>query len=242
MIHKIFDKFVLCYTNKDWWGFFKLCLLLLPVIGILTAGAVLIVDFIATHFDTLIFLASAIILGAGFFYTSKPKDEELPKTDNQGSGANSILFFDKILYRGMFQIFKDYSQHFRVIPPTSFADLRDDLPSAFDTAKGCNLYRLKILSDGEPIDQGLFQELLTSRIEAKLADGSLSLGKMTVEFQQRLYPKVFVDEVTYIAGAWHIALIICDSQNAANYIDSKSAFSNLYINDSHLIVRDSDFE
>ena len=215
----------------------RLCLVLLPfflaVIGILFV----FFSFIGRNIEVFAVLGVAVLAVIGVI--ASKKNEVIVDPPVESSGMNNILFFDKLLYRGMFNIFRECGQQFHVIPPTKFSDIKDDLPSCFDSGKGCNVYRFKIMSDGECIEQQLFYELLTSKIEARLADGTLALGKAVVEFQNRLYPRLYIDEVVCVAGAWHIVLIICDTQNAANYIDSKVQYKGM--RNSLATMTDNDF-
>lgn len=223
--------------EENYKGFLKLCLALLPFLFAVIGIVFLVFNFIGRNIEVFAVLGIAILALIGVIESRKGNVVAEPPIEN--SGINNILFFDKLLYRGMFNIFKEYGAQFHVIPPTKFSDIKDDLPSCFDSGKGCNIYRFKIMSDGDCIDQLLFYELLTSKIEARLADGTLALGKAVVEFQNRLYPRLYIDEVVCVAGAWHIVLIICDTQEAANYIDSKVQYKG--VRNSLAAINDNDF-
>lgn len=69
----------------------------------------------------------------------------------------------------------------------------------------------------------------------------MNLGRATVEYHNRLYPRIFVDEVILVSGAWHISLVIVDTPEAANYIDTKENTAYMYHNAQQLKVFDDDF-
>lgn len=232
----LWEKVESYFVEENYMGFLKLCLALLPFLFAVIGLIFLVFSFIGNNIEVFAVLGIAVLALIGVIASKK---NEVVVDPPVNGGINNILFFDKLLYRGLFNIFKEYGQQFHVIPPTKFSDIKDDLPACFDVGKGCNIYRFKIMSDGECIEQLLFYELLTSKIEARLADGTLALGKAVVEFQNRLYPRLYIDEVVCVAGAWHIVLIICDTQEAANYIDSKVQYKGM--KNSYAAIEDHDF-
>ncbi|WP_066542951.1 hypothetical protein [Clostridium sp. AT4] len=240
MIRRLIENIQDAYLASDWKTFAKYCFILVPPIIVVIIGAVLLVNFIMKNFDAFMIATAAIIAVVGFSTQSKSvaKKAETPATKNAG---NNILFFNKILLRNIFLIFKENHRAFHVIPPTTFGDLKDDLGSQYEPSKGCSVYRFKIMSDGAALEENLFSEILTSKLESKLADGSMNLGRATVEYHNRLYPRIFVDEVILVSGAWHISLVIVDTPEAANYIDTKENTAYMYHNAQQLKVFDDDF-
>lgn len=237
---RLWERITDYIIEENYKALLKLGLAITPIIfliGILIFG---FVTFIGSHIEIFGILGIAILAIIGFFTSSKKSPE--PVKPVQETGSNNILFFDKLLTRGLYDIFKEFSTQLHVITPTKFLDLKDDLPSCFDPVKGCNIYRYKIMSDGTEIEEALFRELLTSKIESALSSQKLSLGKVVVEYQGRLYPRVYIDEIQYVSGAWHIVLIICDTQEAANYIDSRAQCRAFQNNALFLDMRDEDFE
>lgn len=239
-MRRLWNRMTDYIVEENYWGLAKFGISLIPVIFILCALVFVIISFIGKHVEIFGVLGVAILAIIGFYTTSKKSPE--PVKPVQETGMNNILFFDKLLTRGLYDIFKEFSIQFHVITPTKFLDLKDDLPSCFDSVKGCNIYRYKIMSDGIEIEEALFRELLTSKIESALSSQKLSLGKIVVEYQGRLYPRVYIDEIQYVSGAWHIVLIICDTQEAANYIDSRAQCRAFQNNALFLDMRDNDFE
>lgn len=234
------EKIKSFFIDEDYIGFFKLCMALLPFLLAVIGIMAFLLNFIGNNIEVFVVLGIAVLALIGVIESKRGNTSVTKILTGGGEPINNILFFDKLLQRGIFNIFKEYSKQFHIIPPTKFLDIKDDLPACFDSGKGCNIYRFKIMCDGENIDQLLFYELLTSKIEARLADGTLALGKAVVEFQNRLYPRLYIDEVVCVAGAWHIVLIICDTQDAANYIDSKVQYKG--IKNNFTAIRDHDFE
>ncbi len=84
--------------------------------------------------------------------------------------------------------------------------------------------------------------LFTRELVQRCTSQRLSLGKIVVEYQGRLYPRVYLDEIRYVSGAWHLALIICDTQTTANYINSQSQNKAFQNQSAILDIEDMDYE
>lgn len=123
MIRRLIENIQDAYLASDWKTFAKYCFILVPPIIVVIIGAVLLVNFIMKNFDAFMIATAAIIAVVGFSTQSKSvaKKAETPATKNAG---NNILFFNKILLRNIFLIFKENHRAFHVIPPTTFGDLR----------------------------------------------------------------------------------------------------------------------
>lgn len=238
-MRRLWEKMTDYLVEEDYKGLFRFFIALLPVIIIIIAFLAGLIYFIGVHIEIFAIIGVAILALIGFITTSPKKEPVKPVPD---SGVNNIMFFDRILTRGLYDIFKEFAFQFHVIAPNKFIDLKDDLPSCFDSVKGCNIYRFKIIGDGTEIEAELFRELLISKIESALTSQRLSLGKIVVEYQGRLYPRVYLDEIRYVSGAWHLVLIICDTQTTANYIDSQSQNKAFQNQSAILDIEDMDYE
>lgn len=214
---RLLEKLSDYIEHEDVRGLVRYCLILLPFVGGAIFGIVAMVNYITRHKEALILcvIASCMIIPA-----LMGKKAEKPLTSEVSANGN-LLFFDRLLTKGLFVVFNDYAKQFQIIPPIRYSDLKDALPSGIDPGKRIAVYRFKIAADGESISPADFHEILNCRIEEQLASGELALGKPTAEFNGKLYPKVFLDECICAGGVWHIAILICDSPMVANYIDAK---------------------
>lgn len=234
---KLFLKLVSYIENEDVKGLLRYCLILLPfVVGVAWALGALI-SYATAHQEVLVILGIAACM---IFPAFLGKKQMPPSTSNSVSNTN-VAYFDRILLRGLYAIFTSFARQFQVIPPSKFIDLHDDLASGYDCGKNANIYRFKIVSDGEALDPALFHELLTTYLEEKLANGEIALGKSTVEFNNRLFPKIFVDECLHASGIWHISILICDNENTANYIANKRQTLIMRCSPVALQYEDGDF-
>lgn len=212
IVKKLFDYI----EAEDIKGLFRFCLLLLPFVGGAIWGITALVKYITLHQETLIVvgIAACMIIPAIMGKKTAPNPPMVATNDN-------MIFFDRILVRTLFVVFTNYRNQFQVIAPLRYADLQDNLPSGLDTGKNISIYRFKVIADGEPISPADFHEILTVHLEERLASGELALGKPTVEFGGKIYPKVYIDECVCAGGVWHISLMVCDNERVANYIDNK---------------------
>lgn len=216
-MHNIWKKFLKYIEDEDIPGLLRFCLILLPFVGGAIWGMGALIRYITIHQEILVIIGIAACMIIPPFLKkkeNKPEGKSLPVNDN-------MLFFERLLTKALFRIFTEYSQQFNVIAPLRYSDLKDLIPSGFDPGKKICVYRFKIMADGEPLSMADFHEYLTIHIEEQLASGELSLGRPTVEFNGRLYPKIFIDECSFAGGAWHIVLLVCDNENVSRYIDNK---------------------
>lgn len=221
MFKKMWGKILTAWETGDVKGFLKIFIPLLVCFGMIVLGSIFLLRFLTANFEGLMILGSVALLILGLVQSDSGKKKESNTLSAAENGANNLSFFNSSLRNCLFELFTQNSRAFHIITPTSYSDLKDDLPSCYDSARSCNIYRYKIMGDGTEIDRSLFCELLTARLQERISDGRLSLGRATVEFSGRLYPRIFVDDAIYVAGAWHIQLIIVDTVSAANYIDRR---------------------
>ena len=216
-MRKIIEKLMNYIEAEDVKGLVRFCLILSPfVVGVLWAVGALI-KYITFHQQALIIVgvAACMIIPALMGKKTTPPPPTVAANDN-------LLFFDRLLLKGLFTIFTNYSRQFQVIAPLRFSDLQDTLPSGIDQGRNIAIYRFKVVADGEPLSQADFHEILTVHLEERLASGELALGKPTAEFGGKIYPKVYIDECLYAGGVWRITLMVCDNEKVAHYIDHKA--------------------
>lgn len=213
---KIVDKLMAYIESEDIKGILRFCLILAPFVGGALWAVGALIKYITLHQQGLIIVgvAACIIIPALMGKKTAPPPATVATTDN-------LLFFDRLLVKGLFTIFTSYSRQFQTIAPLRYSDLQDNLPSGIDRGKNIAVYRYKVVADGEPISPADFHEILTVYLEERLASGELALGKPTAEFGGKIYPKVYIDECICAGGVWHISLMVCDNERVANYIDNK---------------------
>lgn len=233
----LITKLVSYIENEDVKGLVRYCLILLPfVVGVAWALGALI-SYVTEHQEILIVLGIALCMIFPVFLGKK----QTPSGTNTSVVNTNVAYFDRILLRGLYTIFTSFARQFQVIPPSKFTDLRDELASGYDCGKNANIYRFKVVSDGEALEPALFHEVLTMYLEEKLANGEIALGKPTVEFNNQLFPKIFVDECIYASGIWHISIIICDNEKTAHYIANKRQSLIMHCSPVALQYEDGDF-
>lgn len=198
-------------------GLVRYLLILFPFVSGGIWAVTALISYATAHQEILIILVVAACMIIPVFWGKKPTLSP-PNTEVVNS---DITFFDNILLRGLYEIFTSYPRQLQIIPPGKFADLRDVIPSKFDNGKSIVVYRFKVVSDGEPLEPALFHEVLTVHLEEKLANKELALGKSTAEFNNQLFPKLYIDECIFAGGVWHISILICDNEKVARYIANK---------------------
>lgn len=213
----IFQKLITYIEDEDIKGLLRYCLILLPFVGGAIFGIGALISYITRHKEALIIIGVA----ACMLIPALMEKKQAPSVIKTSVTNGNVAFFDRILLRGLYTIFSSYASQFGVIPPGKFSDLQDDLSSGFDSGRGMNVYRFKIISDGEALEPSLFHETLTIHLEEQLASGVLALGKPTAEFGGQLYPKLFIDECLCAGGVWHMSILICDNEKVAQYIANK---------------------
>lgn len=233
----LINKLIRFIEEEDIIGLVRYCLILLPFIILFIIALYCIVAFVTKHKEGLIIILIAICFLCSSIMGKKkePPKKELP------SNNSNVIFFDRLLIQALYSIFTVYSKQFHIIPPTKFSDLQDTLPSGLDNSKQINIYRFRVISDGEAIEEPLFKEILTIRLQDKLASGEVHLGNATAEFNGQLYPKIYVDYCSCAGGEWHIILLICDTISVANYISNKQQNYTMNSYNSHRQYHDGDF-
>lgn len=216
-MQNIIKKLFAYIENEDIIGLARYCLILLPFVGGAILATTFLFRYVTDHKETLILIGVAACMIIPPFLGKK---EDKPETKSVAVNDNTT-FFERLLIKALFQIFTSYSQQFQVIAPLRYSDLNDMLPSGIVPGKSIVMYRFKVMSDGTAISMPDFHEFLTIHIEELLASDELALGKPTAEFFGKLYPKVYIDECACAGGVWHIALLVCDNENVAQYIDNK---------------------
>lgn len=214
---KVFKKLIHYIESEDVKGLLRFCLILLPFVGGGIWGIGAIITYVTWHKEALILVGVATCMIIPPFLGKK---EDKPVTKSVVVNDN-ITFFDRLLIKALFHIFTNYSQQFQVIAPLRYSDLKDMLRSGIVPGKNIVMYRFKVIADGTAISMPDFHEFLTIHIEELLASGELALGKPTAEYFGKLYPKVYIEECACAGGVWHIALLVCDNENVAHYIDNK---------------------
>ncbi len=234
---KIFQKLLDLIEAEDIKGLFRFCLILLPFVGAIIGGLIFIISYATQHKEGLILFGIALCFIVSALMNKTPK--AVPAETHVGNG--NVIFFERLLLQSLFTIFTTYPGQFHVMPPGKFSDLRDDLPSGLDKSRNVTIYRFKVISDGEAVEAALFHEILTVHLEERLASGELALGKAVVEFNEQLYPKIFIDECICAGGVWHISILVCDNERTATYINNKR--QNLALRHSPVSVQyeDEDF-
>lgn len=220
----IFTKLIRYIEEEDIIGLVRYCLILLPFIAMFIVALYCIAAFVTKHKEGLIIAFVAVCFLCSLIMGKNKKHPQKEPVIN----SSNVIFFDRLLIQALFSIFTVYNKQFHIIPPTKYSDLQDTLPSGLDAGKQINIYRFQVISDGEAIEETLFKEILTIRLQDKLASGEIHLGNATAEFNGQIYPKIFVDYCSCAGGVWHIILIICDNIPAANYISNKQ--QNLAMN------------
>lgn len=215
---EILKKLFKYIEAEDIKGLLRFCLILLPFVGGGIWGVGALITYVTWHREALILVgvAACMIIPALMGKKQPPISATLPLP------PDNVAFFNRLLVKDLFVIFTNYARQFQVIAPLRYSDLGDNLPSGIAPGKNIAVYRFKVVADGEAISPADFHEILTIHIEERLAGGELALGKPTAEFSGKLYPKVFIDECICAGGVWHIALMVCDNQKVANYIDSRN--------------------
>lgn len=203
---------------EDVKGIFRFCLILSPFVGGALWAIGALIKYVTFHQEALIIIG----VGACMIIPALMGRKATPPSPPPSGINGNVTFFDRLLVKELFTIFTNYSRQFQVIAPLRFSDLHDALPSGIDQGKNIAVYRFKVVADGEPISPADFHEILTVHLEERLASGELALGKPTAEFCGKIYPKVYIDECLCAGGVWHISLMICDTENVANYINNKT--------------------
>lgn len=216
-MRKIIEKLMAYIEAEDVKGLLRFCLILSPFVGGALWAVGALIRYVTFHQQALIIVGVAACMIIPALMGKKTVPQSTPVMAN-----NNLMFFDRLLLKGLFTIFTNYSRQFQVIAPLRFSDLHDTLPSGIDQGRNIPIYRYKVVADGEPLFPADFHEILTVHLEERLASGELALGKPTAEFCGKIYPKVYIDECLCVGGVWHISLMICDTENVANYINNKT--------------------
>ena len=68
--------------------------------------------------------------------------------------------------------------------------------------------------NGEAIEENVFKEILRKGIEKGLASSTSKLGCPVVEYNNKHYPKLAIDEVEFTGASWRVVVTIVDEDYA----------------------------
>lgn len=207
---KTFNKLLELLNNGEYKEFFKLLLVIFPLVAFIGTLFVLLVNFTVNHIEAIVFLTIIIVGLVSWALARKDTVEPpLPVKANK-----PIQLQHQLVTELMFNIFKSLNLQLHILSPALESQIKDGIPYYTDNTTNVTYFRYSVIISGEPLDEMLFKEILNQGIIKALGSSTSKLGRPVFEHDGNHFQKLMIEEVNFTGASWLIVVAITDNDYA----------------------------
>ena len=233
--NKLFDHL----SNGEYKEFFKLLLVIFPLMAFFGILIALAINFASKHIEAIVFLTLAVVGLISWFLSPKPAKPDPPAPPKT---SKPIQLQHQLITELMFHTFKSLNVQLHIQSPALESQIKDRIPYYTDNATNVTYFRYSVIINGEPLESALFKEILNQGIVKALGSTTSKLGRPVFEHDGNHFQKLMIEEVNFTGASWLVVVAIVDNDYAV-VLENRAQTDN-FINsnkDDFTFYNDRDF-